>query len=537
MKSTTRALAMTATGVFLAASGFASSHREAPLITATPKLDGTDFYMFNSYEAGRSNFVTIVANYLPLQDAYGGPNFFAMETNGVYEIHIDNNGDAQEDLTFQFHFARLSRGVALTIGPAGNQRTNEIPLIVAGPITATNNAAFNVVEQYGVKLIHGNRRSGQAADIENAVDHTTVFDKPLDYIGTKTLPDYEAYANNHIYAINIPGCATPGRMFVGQRKDPFVVNLGETFDLINFSNPLGPVDGTKDVLDDKNITSLILELPKECLTNGVSSVIAAWTTASRWEGTNLVQVSRLGQPLVNEVVIGLKDKDKFNASEPKDDGQFADYVTHPTLPAFIELLFSGAGVRAPSTFPRSDLVTVFLTGVPDLNQTTAVGEMLRLNTSTPAVPASEQNNLGVIGGDNAGFPNGRRPGDDVVDIALRVVMGKLLPADQAPSGQLPFTDGALVNAGMFGSTFPYIRLPIPGSPNEPTVEIALQSGAQVQGPYTSVPVTYDSNTQELLTPKPTDGNSFYRVKADRAGVQLKKPDDSGRPDCIGVDKP
>ena len=140
-----------------------------------------------------------------------------------------------------------------------------------------------------------------------------------------------------------------------------------------------------------------------------------------------MQVSRLGMPLVNEVVIGLKDKDKFNTSKPKDDGQFADYVTNPTLPALVEILFSSAGVRAPTKFPRADLVTAFLTGVPGLNQpaTVTASEMLRLNTSIPALPKGSQNPLGVLAGDNAGFPNGRRPGDDIVDITVRVAMGVL----------------------------------------------------------------------------------------------------------------
>jgi hypothetical protein len=219
----------------------------------------------------------------------------------------------------------------------------------------------------------------------------------------------------------------------------------------------------------------------------------------------------------------LKDKDKFNASEPKDDAQFADYVTHPTLPALIELLFGSAGVRAPSVFPRTDLVTVFLTGIPNLNATTGVGEVLRLNTTTPAVPAAQQNNLGVIGGDNAGFPNGRRPGDDVVDIALRVMMGKLLSATDAPSGQLAFTDGALVNATMFGNSFPYLNSPIPGSPNEPSVTITLQSSPMVQGPYTSIPANYDSASKSLSVAKPASDVEFYRLKADRAGVELGQP--------------
>src|SRR5262249_8741128 len=153
------------------------------------------------------------------------------------------------------------------------------------------------------------------------------------------------------------------------------------------------------------------------------------------------QVSRLSMPLVNELVIGLQDKDKFNASEPKDDLQFVDYITHPTLPAILELLFSGAGVKAPTLFPLSDLVEVFATVVQVLNDSGAVGEMQRLNTSIPPTARDQQKNLGVLAGDTGGFPNGRRPGDDVVDIALRVVMGALLPASNAPSGTLPFTDG------------------------------------------------------------------------------------------------
>ena len=265
-------------------------------------------------------------------------------------------------------------------------------------------------------------------------------------------------------------------MFVGQRKDSFVVNLGETFDLVN-TNPLGPVDGERDSLADANVTSLILEVPAACLVSR-DPVVAAWTTASlrqarllnpvpsysspAIEGGAWAQVSRLGMPLVNEVVIGLKDKDKFNASKPQDDGQFADYVTNPTLPALLEVLF---GVKAPTKFPRSDLVAAFLTGIPGINQTAATADMLRLNTSTPATPGASQNNLGVIGGDSAGFPNGRRPGDDVVDVALRVAMGVLLSLTDAPDGQRAYTDGALVNAGMFDNAFPYLKMPLPGSPN------------------------------------------------------------------------
>ena len=161
MKLLTTALLLGA-ALLGAAPAFASSHREAPLICGPPKLDGCDFYMFNSYEAGRSNFVTFVADYLPLQDPYGGPNYFTLETNGVYEISIDNNGDAQEDITFQFQFYTSYQNIALPIGPAGNQVTNAIPLVIAGQIFPGNNAALNLTETYTVKMITGPRRTGAA---------------------------------------------------------------------------------------------------------------------------------------------------------------------------------------------------------------------------------------------------------------------------------------------------------------------------------------------------------------------------------------
>jgi hypothetical protein len=188
------------------------------------------------------------------------------------------------------------------------------------------------------------------------------------------------------------------------------------------------------------------------------------------------QVSRLGAPLVNEVVIGLRDKDLFNSASPTQDSALASYVTNPTLPELLEILFGSAGVQAPNNFPRTDLVAAFLTGIQGLNKpaTVVASEMLRLNTSIAPVPPGSQSRLGALGGDNAGFPNGRRPGDDVVDIELRVAMGVLChafagafgcgPAD-APSGLLPFTDGAIVDASFFDATFPYLKVPLGGSPN------------------------------------------------------------------------
>jgi hypothetical protein len=456
----------------------ASSHREAPFITSTPKLDGTDFYMFRSYEPGRSGFVTFVANYIPLEDPNGGPNYFELESNGIYEIKIDNNGDGVEDVTFQFQFTNTRENLTVNAGGVNVA----VPLVNIGQIgrngSPTDIANLNVHESYSLTVIRGGNRQS----VTNAATNTSQFEKPVDNIGFKTLPDYDAYAAAHVYNVNIPGCSAGGRVFVGQRKDSFVISLGETFDLINYANPIGEAfnNSSRDDIADKNVTSLELEVPISCLT-AYDPVIGAWTTASRPQVEltdpnidvgNFAQVSRLGMPLVNELVIGLKDKDTFNASQPKDDAQFGTYVTNPSFPTIVGIVFGAAGVQAPTLFPRTDLVATFLTGIKGINQPANVkpAEMLRLNTSTAVTPAAMQNRLGVIGGDSAGFPNGRRPGDDIVDVTLRVAMGRLItlglfgkPA-QAPSGGLDFTDGALVNASFFDTTFPYLKAPIAGSP-------------------------------------------------------------------------
>ncbi|MGH8809279.1 MAG: DUF4331 domain-containing protein [Noviherbaspirillum sp.] len=486
-----------AMGVGLAASALigltvppamASSHREAPFITRQPKVDGTDFYMFRSYEANRADYVTLIANYIPLQDTYGGPNFFQMDPDALYEIHVDNNGDAKEDISFQFRFKNENKDNKLNVG--GKQVS--IPLINNGStdVNSVNSAGLNTRETYSIMVVRGDRRTGNRRMVTDAASGAASFDKPVDNIGNKTISNYAAYAAKHISGINIPGCSVPGKVFVGQRKDPFVVNLGGIFDLINIKAPATAFDPNAekagvDDLADSNVTSIALEVPISCLTNGSESVIGSWTTASLRQGRLLnpapnrssasreggawTQVSRLGMPLVNEVVIGLKDKDQFNHGKPSGDAQFLDYVTNPTLPALVEVLFGSAGVKAPTNFPRNDLVTAFLTGVRGLNQPANVtpSEMLRLNTRTPV--SATQNRLGVIGGDNAGFPNGRRPGDDVVDIELRVAMGRLCtlnigcaPAD-APSGSIDFTDGAFVDSSFFDHSFPYLKTPLPGS--------------------------------------------------------------------------
>lgn len=471
--------------------GQASSHREAPFITQNPQVDGTDFYLFRSYESGREDTVTLIANYNPLQDAYGGPNYFAMNPDALYEIHVDNNGDGVEDITFQFRFDNQlgngGAGIALPI----NGADVAVPLKNIGAVSSTDSSALNFIESYSLTMVTGDRRNGTSEAVSNSTaGGSTTFGKPLDNVGDKTfsVEDYASYANTFIYEANFPLCpagAQNGRVFVGQRKESFAVNLGEVFDLVNL-NPLGAVDGETNIIDDKNITTFALEIPIACLTNnGAVDVVGAWTTASlpqvqildptpsfeqpAVQGGAWTQVSRLGMPLVNEIVIGLPDKNRFNASEPKDDVQFLTYVTNPTLPTLLEVLF---GVAAPTADGRPDLVAAFLTGLEGVNADGGVAEMQRLNVTIPPTASGAQNSLGVAAGDNAGFPNGRRPGDDVVDAELRVAMGLLChlglglcePGD-APDGQLGYTDGALQEEAQFDASFPYLTTPVPGSPS------------------------------------------------------------------------
>jgi hypothetical protein len=503
----------------LPAQTIASSHREAPFITKNPKVDGTDFYMFESYEPGRGAFVTLLANYLPLQDAYGGPNYFSLDPEAIYEIHIDNNGDGGEDITFQFDFeSTLGAGGAGIEVPVGGTMV-AIPLSNAGPISMVSDPAQNAIETYSVKVIRGDRRTGDVGDIAKDAGGTT-FEKPIDNIGNKSIANYNTYANQFIFDIAIPGCTDPGglssRVFVGQRREGFPVNLGQIFDLVNTTTTGAPspalfeVDGPRqqscggqpcNIIADKNVTTLAIEVPKACLHDAADEVIGGWTTASvrqarvinptatygqpSREGGPWVQVSRLGMPLVNEVVIGLPDKDRFNGSEPVGGGdvQFATYVTNPTLPFLLELLFGPAGVTAPTNLPRTDLVAAFLTGIPGFNSTGAApSEMLRLNTGIPIAitPRAMQNELGAAlcidrtaagfdidttnaGCDVHGFPNGRRPGDDVTDLALNVAMGYFAGTDAAPNWFL-MSDGATWDADDFGNAFPYLNAPLPGSP-------------------------------------------------------------------------
>ena len=523
LASTKLAQTAIAVGVLVTSAAFASSHREAPFITKYPQVDATDFYLFNSYEPGREEFVTLVANYIPVQASYGGPNYFPLDSEARYEIHVDNNGDSAADFSFRFQFEDdLPDGQARTLTVDGVEISSVLRNIA--PINIDSADGLSHFESYGLEVVSSD---GATAVVTDANSGSATFAKPFDYSGTNTFGgpgNYTLYAESFIHDIDVPECEIPGRVFVGQRHEAFKISLGEIFDLVNFvpvegdSAPgAGDGDGfpggvtqdpARNVLALNNVTSIALEIHQSCLTAGAEPVIGAWTTASLPQvnifnpnptferpevgGGSFVQVSRLSAPLVNELVIGFDQKDLFNSSEPANDGQFINFVTNPGLPLILDVLFRDAvnttlGTNiadlAPSNFPRNDLITAFLTGFPGVNQPADVvaGEMLRLNTQISPTPRAEQNSLGLAAGDVAGFPNGRRPGDDVVDIALRVVMGALchplpLGADgapvelglceiaDAPVGNVPFTDGVPLSAADLNNSFPYLLTPYPGSP-------------------------------------------------------------------------
>ena len=365
--------------LFTAGLAGASSHREAPGITEMPKVDGTDFYAFRSYEAGRAAYITLIANYLPLQDAYGGPNYFALDPDAAYRIHIDNTGDGVEDITFQFLVRADLRDIQVArrrqagLDSADQRRPDHR---VPTPPSRTLRRATPCgccAARSTVRPASSARRTPNGGGFR--------FNKPVDYIGQKSIPNYDAYADQFIQGFNVPGCSGQvGRVFVGQRQESFAVNLGEIFDLVNITNPLGAARrGTVDdrrqehhLAGDRSADGVPRRArarcsargpPRRCRRNRVLTTNPTFKAPAQETGPR-VQVSRLGMPLVNEVVIGVKDKNKFNASKPKDDlANFADYVTNPTLPELLELLFGSAGVRAPNNFPRTDLVAAFVTGV------------------------------------------------------------------------------------------------------------------------------------------------------------------------------
>ncbi|MDX2704439.1 DUF4331 domain-containing protein [Streptomyces sp. PA03-6a] len=420
----------------------ASSHREAPLISGQPQYDTTDVYAFVSPD--RPDTTTLVANWIPFEDPAGGPNFYKFANDAQYDIHIDSDGDAQGDYLYRWTFRDHLR----------NKKTF---LYNTGPVTSLDDPDLNFFQTYDIDLfrLHDQQVTGRykvANDVPVAPSN----------VGKASMPDYNVLRQQ---AVKDLGRGTTA--FAGQSDDPFFLDL-RVFDLLYGGN-LSEVGD--DTLKGYNVNTIALQVPTAAIRQSAKQpVVGIWsTTQRRTANGDWAQVSRLGMPLVNEVVNPLKDKDRFNASSPWNDAQFLKNVTHPELPGLIEGIYK---IKAPAT-PRNDLVQVFLTGVPKLNQPPHVrpSEMLRLNTAVP--PTAKPKRLGVLDGDNAGFPNGRRLGDDVVDIALQVVEGELVGSKN------DLGDAVNANDQAFGASFPYVALPASGS-DGPLAKPATNS-AQTNG--------------------------------------------------------
>lgn len=461
----TATIAIVAMVALFGTMAWASSHREAPLISGDPKVDATDLYAFVSPDA--PNTVTLIANYSPFEEPAGGPNFNSFDDKALYEIKIDNDGDAKPDISYQFKFNTT----------VGNGNTF---LYNTGAINSITDDSFNVKQTYTL------------TKVENGVSTVigTNLKTPPVNIGPKSTP---LYSSLQAQAVNNLGGGV--KVFAGQSDDPFFVDLGSLFDLLSIRKLPGNAGGGINTTQGYNVHSLVLQVPITDLTKNKNkptdvkdpnAVIGIWTTASRQatrvlatDGTSStsgdwIQVSRLGAPLVNEVVVPLAAKDLFNGSKPENDAQFANGVADPEVPKLLKALY---GIQVPpqgafgTASQRDDLTTIFLTGIPDLTKPADVvpSEQLRLNVAVP--PTVSPNNLGVIAGDAQGYPNGRRLGDDVIDISLRVMAGAAYPLfhpEFTPDATgVKLGDGVDKNDLAFRNSFPYLALPHQGYESVP----------------------------------------------------------------------
>lgn len=472
-----------------------TSHREAPSISKDPVADNTDVYAFVSPD--RPDTVTLIANFIPLEEPAGGPNFYQFGDDVLYEIKIDSDGDAIEDITYQFRFRTEIRNPSTF-------------LYNTGPIDSLDDPDWNIRQFYSVTKFVGRRWKGQKRK-------ATVIGKdlptPPNRIGPRSTPDYEALANAAIHTLD-----GGVKVFAGQRDEGFYVDLGAIFDLGTLrpfqDKHLIPTPAAPGKDDTKgfNVHTIAIQVPKMHLTRDGSepadpmdpkSVVGVWASASRRKVTVLpgemekekeilagpfVQVSRLGEPLINEVVIALEHKDFWNRQDPVNDKQFLKYYLDPQLQNLLPVLYPGvfpnlATLLAlpPASRPRDDLVAILLTGIPAglipgfqnfTGETKA--DLLRLNMAikpsytNPNVGTDSPKRLGLLGGDLDGFPNGRRVFDDVVDIELRAIAAVTLPlvrpdfTPDAAAGLLADRIPEPGNDVPYLTTFPYLGHPLEG---------------------------------------------------------------------------
>jgi hypothetical protein len=459
-----------------------SSHREAPEISKDPVADSSDLYAFVSPD--NPDTVTILANYVPLQGPAGGPNFYEFGDDVLYEIHIDNDGDSQPDVTYQFRFT-----TQLQVGGTF--------LYNVGPITSLNSNTWNRRQFYSVTRVDWTHHNGSSKVLASKLSC------PPCNIGPLSTPDYASLANQAVFSL-----AGGTKVFAGQRAEGFYVDLGAIFDLGDLrpfeqlhnqfglaipelTVPAPGVNATKAV----NVHTIALQVPKSAIVRSGKPTIGVWTTASRqkariqddqgnnsWAGP-YAQVSRLGNPLFNEVLVPMERKDYWNSVPPYQDSEFVDGVAHPELAKLLPILYPGvfpnlAGLVSNNT-PRADLVAILLTGIPAgivpgfTNFTGPVqADVLRLNTSI--APTANPNVLGLLGGDAAGFPNGRRVFDDVVTIEVRAIAGLTYPlvdSSFTADGAASLVDDGLTSSGtdltargtvQYLSSFPYLGTPHSG---------------------------------------------------------------------------
>ncbi len=449
----------------------AASHSEAPLISMDRFADNTDTYAFRSIEPGREGFITLIANYIPFQEPSGAPQYFRFDDTVLYEIKIDNTGDGVEDVTYQFRFKTNTVRKSTVLGMS---TLNEDAVI-----SNLDDPDYNQFQTYTVRRI--DRYTGKRGKLIAKGLKT-----PPSNIGSRTTPNYE----NNLGRPAVYNLQNGGKVFAGQRDEYFFIDLGGAFDTLNLRSISN--SGGIDTTQGFNVSSIALEVPIEKVTKSrkipakptsKDAVIGVWATASRrsvrvlrsnnkrFEFGAWKQISRLGNPLVNELVVPLGLKDTYNGLSPKNDSLFASAVVDPELPKLMKTVF---GIEVPPA-PRNDLVSIFATGIPvnDVtgpNYTTFLSDgkphdFLRLNVAIPITPFDNINRLGLLGGDVAGFPNGRRVHDDVVDIALRAAAGgtPFTPdTNVAPNNTLG--DGVSRNPeGPLMRRFPYLREPNAGN--------------------------------------------------------------------------
>lgn len=402
----------------------AASHREAPLIAEDPSADNTDLYAFRAHDS--PNKLTIISNWNPAEDPAAGPNYYKFSSTAKYNIKIDKTGDGYPELVYSFRFK--DRPGVFFLG--------------------------NTVQDY--KVVRDTYKNGNHKSHKVLAKGVT----PPANIGPRSTPDYRSLAAAGVFRLK-----NGGKVFAGQRDDPFFGDIGAIFDLVAIRRSLGAEGGGKDFFAGYAVHSIALQIPISQI-DPKNHIVGVWSTTERPElrakraskKNDYVPVSRIGNPLVNEVIIPTKLKDRWNRSKPANEGEFKTYYKRPILAQVLNTLYPGV-FNAPET-NRNDLVQVFLTGVPGLNKTgDKKVEMLRINLSIPPTPPADVNRLGVLGGDLAGWPNGRRLEDDVIDIAERAVAGALV------GNAIEVGDGVDQDSVSPLATFPYAPDPFGGYAN------------------------------------------------------------------------